>query len=516
MSSLKALKLANPNTELANIRSKLPKAPSTEEDIHVYGYGQFQRMALLCSIVSFFMNVVHSQTLLVMSPTVAHWCKPPDEYAGLSVDEWKNTSIPKDVDGQFSSCTRYEPPMPTPADNKSEVSCDCWDYDSEVGATIVRDFSLVCDRKWLLRALRFVYSLGGSVRLPIMGSAADKSWRRAALGLTLFGLVLSSVVTSLVKTLVEFAVLQLLTSTSITTFQAISTVLLAEVTLKDHRMLFCMLNICVPLVLGTVVLGLIGTTSMHWSAMQLVVLSPTLLLLLTYHLTDECPRWLITSWKFKEAERVIFWAARKNGIPDLDKYKSFGGGAFPFYIMIGIANMFTQTVSYFVLSGYGRRKPMSAYFLGLSVLMTSLVALVALGMELAFAKVAVLTAFLVEVSFATMFVFTVELYPTAVRSAVMCGAFLFGRLGGISASLFSALRLLDPPMDRLIPKLVNAVVLFTLGLLVLSLPETLAISATDKGQEAALEDKWSLDSPLKRKKKSRQVPRKCIARKLER
>ncbi|KAM7295703.1 solute carrier family 22 member 21-like [Ixodes scapularis] len=178
--------------------------------------------------------------------------------------------------------------------------------------------------------------------------------------------------------------------------------------------------------------------------------------------------------------------------------------------MIGIANMFTQTVNYFVLRGYGRRKPISAYMLGLSVLMMSLAPLVALRMELAFAKVAVPTAFLVEVAFRTMFVFTVELYPSAVRSAGVCGAFLFGRLGGISASLFSALRFLDPPMDRLIPMLVNAVVFFTLGLLVLSLPETLAMSATDKGQEAAEEDKWRLDSPVKQK--SRQVSRKCIVR----
>ncbi|KAG0427274.1 hypothetical protein HPB47_025667 [Ixodes persulcatus] len=115
MASLKANKLANPNTELANIRSASPRVLSPEEDIHVYGYGQFQRMALLCPIVSFFMNVVHSQTPLVMSRPVAHWCKPPDEYAGLSADGWKNTSIPKDLDGRFSSCIRYEPPMPTPA-----------------------------------------------------------------------------------------------------------------------------------------------------------------------------------------------------------------------------------------------------------------------------------------------------------------------------------------------------------------------------------------------------------------
>ncbi|KAM7281073.1 hypothetical protein ISCGN_006382, partial [Ixodes scapularis] len=219
MASLKANKLANRNRDLANIRSASPRVLSTEEDIHVYGYGQFQRMALLCSIVSFFMNVVHSQTLLVMSRPVAHWCKPPDEYAGLSADERKNTSIPKDVDGRFSSCARYEPPMPTPEDNKTEVSCDRRYYDSEVGATIVRDFNFVCNRKCLLRALRFVYLLGGSVLPPVMGSAADNYGRKAVLGLTLLGLILPGVVTSLTTTLFEFAVLQLLTSGSITTFQ---------------------------------------------------------------------------------------------------------------------------------------------------------------------------------------------------------------------------------------------------------------------------------------------------------
>ncbi|EEC18019.1 hypothetical protein IscW_ISCW013865 [Ixodes scapularis] len=145
MATMKANKLAKPNTELANIRTASPRVPRTEEDIHVYGYGQFQRMALLCSIVSFFMNVVHSQTLHHMSRPVAHWCKPPDEYAGLSADEWKNTSIPRTWTA-ISSSTRYKPPMPTPADNKTEVSCDRWDYDSEVGATIVRNFSHVCGR----------------------------------------------------------------------------------------------------------------------------------------------------------------------------------------------------------------------------------------------------------------------------------------------------------------------------------------------------------------------------------
>ncbi|EEC08193.1 hypothetical protein IscW_ISCW005394 [Ixodes scapularis] len=128
MVSMKANKLAKPNTELANIRTASPRVPRTEEDIHVYGYGHPQPDA---------------------PPHVAS-CGPlvqaPDEYAGLSADEWKNRSIPKDVDGRSSSCTRYEPPIPTPADNKTEVSCDRWDYDSEVGATIVRDFSHVCGR----------------------------------------------------------------------------------------------------------------------------------------------------------------------------------------------------------------------------------------------------------------------------------------------------------------------------------------------------------------------------------
>ncbi|CAN7978302.1 unnamed protein product, partial [Ixodes persulcatus] len=52
MTTLQGNKLANPNTELANIRNAPSRVPSTEEENHVYGYGHFQRMALLCSIVS--------------------------------------------------------------------------------------------------------------------------------------------------------------------------------------------------------------------------------------------------------------------------------------------------------------------------------------------------------------------------------------------------------------------------------------------------------------------------------
>ncbi|KAM7295702.1 uncharacterized protein ISCGN_020975 [Ixodes scapularis] len=38
MASLKANKLANPNTELANTRRESPRVPCSEEDIRVYGY----------------------------------------------------------------------------------------------------------------------------------------------------------------------------------------------------------------------------------------------------------------------------------------------------------------------------------------------------------------------------------------------------------------------------------------------------------------------------------------------
>ncbi|CAN7974801.1 unnamed protein product, partial [Ixodes persulcatus] len=42
MTTLEDNKLANPNTELANIRNAPSRVPSTEEEIHVYGYGHPQ------------------------------------------------------------------------------------------------------------------------------------------------------------------------------------------------------------------------------------------------------------------------------------------------------------------------------------------------------------------------------------------------------------------------------------------------------------------------------------------
>ncbi|CAN7946408.1 unnamed protein product, partial [Ixodes hexagonus] len=117
-----------------------------EEDVHIYGYGKFQGLAFLSSIVSFFVVVVHNQSIFIMAPPVDHWCKPSNEYAGLTAEEWKNTSIPMGVDGRFSRCTRYDPPLPTDAGNRTEVECDRWDYDTEAGASIIKEFDLVCER----------------------------------------------------------------------------------------------------------------------------------------------------------------------------------------------------------------------------------------------------------------------------------------------------------------------------------------------------------------------------------
>ncbi|XP_040073259.2 solute carrier family 22 member 6-A-like [Ixodes scapularis] len=225
------------------------------------------------------------------------------------------------MDGQISSCTRYEPPMLTIAENGTEVSCDRWDYNREVGASIIIELDLVCERKGLLGALQAVYIGGGAVLLPVMRSLADSYGRRLVLGLTLFGLIASRMVTSGVKTLLEFGLLQLLMSTSVTTLEAISTVMLFEDTPQDCRMLLCSINVGVPLVLGPLTLGLIGRFFVHWTAMQLVMTSPTPRLVLTIYLTDESSRWLMASWKFKEVEQVIITVANVTDLQDLNKMR---------------------------------------------------------------------------------------------------------------------------------------------------------------------------------------------------
>ncbi|KAH7939550.1 hypothetical protein HPB52_013670 [Rhipicephalus sanguineus] len=52
----------------------------------------------------------YSFTLLFIDlEPVEHWCASPEQFANLSEQLWKDTAIPRDSNGDFKQCERYDP-----------------------------------------------------------------------------------------------------------------------------------------------------------------------------------------------------------------------------------------------------------------------------------------------------------------------------------------------------------------------------------------------------------------------
>ncbi|CAN7946410.1 unnamed protein product [Ixodes hexagonus] len=215
---------------------------------------------------------------------------------------------------------------------------------------------------------------------------------------------------------------------------------------------------------------------------------------------------IIRSTAMRTRSLIVFgsWFVLLNTYHTISDDDSVAANPDAFYLMIGAINVFTLTANYMVLKLYGRRKPMWFYMMTLSTLMMSQAALVVLQMESA--RLVMITVVIVEVAFATTFVFTVEVFPTAVRSAGVCGANLFGHMGIMTASLLDQFVHLEPPFDRLVPKLISGCGFLTFGSLVLLLPETSIAIAVDLVQEAPKRDNWRQQVPVKQKFKRSDSP----------
>nr|XP_037273204.1 uncharacterized protein LOC119165118 [Rhipicephalus microplus] len=80
------------------------------ESRSAFGHGRFQKTMLLCAQLATMLAYSYSFTLLFIDlEPVEHWCAPPQQFATLSEQMWKDIAIPRDSNGDFKQCERYEP-----------------------------------------------------------------------------------------------------------------------------------------------------------------------------------------------------------------------------------------------------------------------------------------------------------------------------------------------------------------------------------------------------------------------
>nr|XP_037290630.1 solute carrier family 22 member 7-like [Rhipicephalus microplus] len=313
------------------------------ESRSAFGHGRFQKTMLLCAQLATMLAYSYSFTLLFIDlEPVEHWCAPPQQFATLSEQTWKEIAIPRDSNGDFKQCERYEPldapasllaastsqagdpatpnleastqpPVTIERTNASEVRCENFAYKPDTpGRNAIARWNLVCDRSWYEGLLKAAYTGASVLAIPCVGLASDKFGRRPVLLWASGLVVLSGLATCVASSFVVYALLRCLSSAACSAIEVISFILLFESTQPGPRAPYCALAICWPTVLAPIYVAALAALIKNWVMFNLMVLLPSSLLLVTTVLVEESPHWLLVSLRFEDAERVAVYAARFN------------------------------------------------------------------------------------------------------------------------------------------------------------------------------------------------------------
>ncbi|XP_037583094.1 solute carrier family 22 member 6 [Dermacentor silvarum] len=457
----------------------------------IYGHGDFQR--LLCCFVILTLVVLHchSQASALVARPVDHWCRPPSKFADLSTARWKNVGVPVDDAGNPSECLAYVRPGHQPNDTET-VECDEWDYDAAEARRSARSFwNLVCHRTWLLSLANAVYMSGALFVVPVAGCLADTYGRKLVIVSGVAVLLLSTLATCLARTYPLYLVTRFFNSACASTVFVVALILLYEVAPLAYRVFYVGISCSLGAFLADVFLLIVAVFPLSWTLLQVVILSPTVLLVLAACAVHESPAWLLVLCRVDEAEAVMLEAARVNDVhrvtarqaiqrlrtdinrseatyssravaPGAEVRGAHIAGVFvvTFTLMLGIYGLTWSsrmrkdaTISivsvilsapsyvgmYLALMTLGRLQFLLAAMSLLGGTCLLFAVAVSANPRVIADALLVVAQCCARVLAPANYLYVAELFPTSMRSTVLCSAYACGRLGAVVASAIAML-----------------------------------------------------------------------------
>ncbi|XP_065297290.1 solute carrier family 22 member 6-B-like isoform X2 [Dermacentor albipictus] len=277
----------------------------------------YEMVAMMCLTLH---NIVHGES----ASDADHWCRLPDPPANMTLEEWRDANIPREENGTLSRCLVYSVPVgERPAENATRVAVPCSDRVFNVSAnvklSVIKQWDLTCDRKWMASACETVYTVGSIIGLMLSGLSADRIGRKpticfSAVVLEVVGISLSSVGSVFLFTCHRFLVGAAIHALVYTQY-----IMLVEVVATQWRamyMTFVIYGYLIGFLIKVFTLG----DDIDWRNQQLIVMLPTTVLLCGFFLLPESPRWSLTNLRVEEAVRGVAYILRCNrATPDAIK-----------------------------------------------------------------------------------------------------------------------------------------------------------------------------------------------------
>ncbi|XP_075539958.1 solute carrier family 22 member 7-like [Dermacentor variabilis] len=512
-----------PRSILDGFVSSSDTRPIIQENVYVIlGHGKFQRRVLSCAVLCLTVLLLHAFAYRLIGRPVQHWCRPPDEFLHVPVQEWKNVAIPVLADGSLSECSVYDPPVP--GENGSErrvVSCNQWDYAGDRQEdSIVSAWDLVCSRHWLYALSESTYMMAPMVFVPLAGIAADRQGRRPIILACAFTMLLASLAASSSQVFTMFLVTRSFVAASSSTTNLLVFIVLYEVTGEEHRALYSLLATSVGSAMAMPLMSLVSMANPSWWLSHTFLATVTAVAVAWCDMIDESPVWLIETHRIRLAELVILNAAAQNRI-DLAKARttfkalrrqlekretasptsttgsarvsplsrravsvlvSWFGVCFAFYgtglretsldthraVLAFTLHVLLLVAAYRGITKWGQRVSLSMVLALLGVSSTLQAALHQLEITIPWT---VLTRLVVNssaaVSMSVNYGYTTEVFPTSIRSRGLCVSYSVGRAGALLATFVNSMF----SDNALVFDITMTLIVFASGMAIQWLPE---------------------------------------------
>ncbi|XP_028178694.1 organic cation transporter protein-like isoform X1 [Ostrinia furnacalis] len=308
------------------------KAQATAEDEQadvvsrvIGNYGRWQLLITFLLSLFSFPCTFHIYLPTFTAKATKFWCRMPENLSSLPLQAWINYSQPVDAcsvrvipsDVTVESILNH-----TASLSNSFMKCSEWDFDrSEVGDTIISEWSLVCDRASLTNLAEVLFLVGVGAGGVVGGWISDKFGRKRILMGMLVTQSALAILSLLVRSYVQYVAVRLIMG--LVSVSVVYAAFVLSVELVGGKWV-TIAGVCnfFPLPLAYIIVSLLSIVMPNWRDLQLTLSLPGCLLLLLWFVLPESPRWLLSMGRTQEAKVILEKAAKFNGreVPaDLDK-----------------------------------------------------------------------------------------------------------------------------------------------------------------------------------------------------